>query len=85
MTGRAGESVRLLGGRVAFWMASSLIFAANALFSLLGDRRELGVLQLMTAVLAVLSAVEAWDARRTGAAGAHPASGTDDARRAPSV
>jgi hypothetical protein len=71
MVTKLGESVR--AGRVPFWAGASALFLANCLLSLARSEWMLASLQAMTAILAVLAAVEDWASRR------HPAGvGTTD-------
>lgn len=54
------------GQSPTFWIASGLIFSANALFSVIHGYWLLGVLQLVTAGMAALAAAERLDARHAG-------------------
>jgi hypothetical protein len=54
------------GQSPTFWVASGLVFFANALFSIIHGYWLLGALQLVTAVMAALAAVESLDARNAG-------------------
>jgi hypothetical protein len=54
------------GQSPTFWIASCLIFFANALFSIIHGYWLLGALQLVTAGMAALAAVESVDARQAG-------------------
>ncbi len=54
------------GQSPSFWIASGLIFFANALFSIVHGYWLLGALQMVTAGMAALAAVESLDARHAG-------------------
>jgi hypothetical protein len=55
---RALQPVRPAGGRVSFWSASAAVFVVNSLLSLSSSRWMLATLQIMTAILAILAALE---------------------------
>ena len=57
-------TTRAAAGRVLFWVASSAVFMVNSILSMTGSRWMLATLQAMTAILAVLAAIEDWDSRR---------------------
>lgn len=62
---------RASAGRIWFWVASAVVFLVNAVLSVTDARWVVATLQAMTAVLAVLAAVQEWDAWRqpTGSPG----------------